>query len=76
MFNLPRHRIGCFYCSEFVYEFCRNYGINLGISGKVVKPMDMLNIPNGRIIFEGYLNVYTRIKKRQNHKKMQENKTV
>ena len=69
MFNKPRHKIGCFYCSEFVYEFCRNYDIDLGIEGNVVKPMDLFNIPGGRIIYEGKLRAYHRMRMRESQNK-------
>ena len=75
MFNRPRHKIGCFYCSEFVYEFCRNFGIELGVNGKVIRPMDLFNIPGGRLIYEGNLNVYNKIKQLQK-KKRQKIKTA
>ena len=79
--------MGSFNLQEFVSAFIIMFAvidaigatpiiISLRDSGKVVKPMDMLNIPNGRIIFEGYLSVYTRIRKRQNKLKLHSKKTA
>ncbi len=71
-FGKPRHKAECYYCSEFVHEFCRNYEINLGISrNQVVKPMDFFDIPNGKVIYEGKLRSY-RLRLAQRKKKLHE----
>ena len=64
-FDKPRRKIGRFYCSEFVYEFCYNFGIKVNKAGNVIKPMDLYNIPNGKIIFEGKLQEYYRLQQKQ-----------
>ncbi len=59
MFGKPRHKVGCYYCSEFVREFCLNYGIKLLKSDTdVVKPMDFMEIQGGKLIYEGKLRAY------------------
>ncbi len=71
-FGKPRRKVGCYYCSEFVHEFCCNYGINLGVSrNKVVKPMDLFDVPGGTLIYEGKMHSYRlRLvqRKRRQHK--------
>lgn len=73
-FGKPRHKVECYYCSEFIHEFCRNYEINLGLSrNQVVKPMDFFDIPNGKVIYEGKLRSY-RLRLSQRKKRLHEAK--
>jgi hypothetical protein len=77
-FGKPRRKLGCYYCSEFVREFCKNYGIDLGVdANRVVKPMDFIDIPGGRIIYEGKLSVYRmRMAQRRSRLNAQKRKKV
>lgn len=73
-FGKPRHKVGCYYCSEFVHEFCCNYDIDLGKSrNQVVKPMDLIDVPGGRVIYEGKLRSY-RLRLAQRKKKLYKQK--
>lgn len=59
MFGKSRHKIHTFYCSEFLQNLLDKHGIRKADSDpKVIKPMDFLDIPNGKVIFEGRLRNY------------------
>ena len=64
IFGKPRHKIHCFYCSEFLKNFFDKHGIsNIEPESKVIKPMHFLDIPGGKVIFEGRLRDYCSKKK-------------
>ncbi len=58
-FDRSRRKLGCYYCSEFVYEFFSNYGIDLGLSSnKTVRPMDFFSAPCGKVVYQGKISSY------------------
>ncbi|MBR2473772.1 MAG: hypothetical protein IKB51_01935 [Clostridia bacterium] len=63
MFGKSRHKIHTFYCSEFLQNFLEKHGISEPRPDtKVIKPMDFLEMPNGKVIFEGRLRDFCRRK--------------
>ena len=63
MFGKARHKIHTFYCSEFLQSFLEKHGIiEPDPDTKVIKPMDFLSLPGGKVLFEGRLRDFSRKK--------------
>ena len=62
-FHISLNRDKYFYCSEFVRDFLRRFGVE-GAEGlpEIVEPMHFLNIPNSTVIYQGKLHDYVKEK--------------
>ena len=70
MFGKVRHKIHTFYCSEFLQKLLERHGIIEPKNERsVIKPMDFLAIPDGKILFEGRLRDFCRKRKKKIFKK-------
>ncbi len=58
-FNKPHHTKHRYYCSEFVRMLLEKYGvISTDLFGKIVQPVEFLNLPEGKTVYEGKLRKY------------------
>ena len=62
MFGKARHKIHTFYCSEFLQNLLEKNGICEVNDRKVVKPMDFIELPGAKVLFEGRLRDFCRRK--------------
>lgn len=58
-FQIRLHRRNYFYCSEFIRDvLVRFQVIEEGALGKIVKPVDLLELENSEMVYQGKLRLY------------------
>lgn len=57
-FGKVLHRKKCFYCSEFIQKVLSEHGVGVEKEEVPVKPVDFLQLRNGKVVFEGLMREY------------------